>query len=102
MDVNGLFVRLAARDADRKTAADGMRAIIDESSCAVMAETRTKKFGMGVVLVAIVAAIGAGLTDTIKEGVKSLASRSCGLPFEMGGSFRGVTPRGCRGVTAKT
>jgi hypothetical protein len=40
-----------------------------------MMETRTKKFGLGV-LVAIVAAIGVGLTDTIREEVKSLASRA--------------------------
>jgi hypothetical protein len=29
-------VMLAARGADRKTAADGIRAVIDESSCAVV------------------------------------------------------------------
>ena len=36
----------------------------------------TKKYGVGVVVLAIVAAIGAGLADSIKDGVKSLASRT--------------------------
>jgi hypothetical protein len=39
-----------------------------------MAGTRTKKFGASVVLVAIVAAIGAGLVESIKDTAKSLAS----------------------------